>query len=348
MNITALDPIRSRLRAQLDSGRELNEATTIRSLIEPVLAAIGWRMDDPEECRGEYRHQTQDNPVDLALFLERTPRLFVEAKQLRSSLEEHKWASQAVGYANAAGVRWAVLTNGKEWRVYNAHAETELQDKLFLSWDMAEDDTTEIGEALSFISRDGMRGAAIDDLWQTKKVDADVKRVLQECLADDTIAKMISRRLPRATIAEIRTALGRTDFSISGARINPYKPTQILGRAAKTRALASEQVAPQLAAIREVAKRQREDGQPCVIGSRKKQASIKDLIAAGLLSPGETLSLKGRPGSDAELLADGQVKFRDEEMSPNVWGCKVTGWTAIQIYVHAMNEAGVLLDDLRK
>jgi len=39
--------------------------------------------------------------VDYALFRARTPRLFVEAKCLAKSLDDHRWASQVVGYANA-------------------------------------------------------------------------------------------------------------------------------------------------------------------------------------------------------------------------------------------------------
>lgn len=39
------------------------------------------------------------------------PKLFVEAKALGHSLDDHKWESQVLWYATVAGVQWVVLTN---------------------------------------------------------------------------------------------------------------------------------------------------------------------------------------------------------------------------------------------
>jgi predicted type IV restriction endonuclease len=45
-----------------------------------MLQALGWDLYDPEEVNREYRRRGADNPVDYALLLLRTPRLFAEPK----------------------------------------------------------------------------------------------------------------------------------------------------------------------------------------------------------------------------------------------------------------------------
>lgn len=97
----------ARLRA--DGGHVLEEDTK-RILITPTIEALGW--DHIGEIRNQYRHNRRDNPVDYALFLNRSPVLYVEAKPLGGSLDDRKWIVQTLNYANAAGVDWCVLTNG--------------------------------------------------------------------------------------------------------------------------------------------------------------------------------------------------------------------------------------------
>lgn len=60
----------------------IGEQDTKAALIVPVLRALGWDVEDLEDVKLEYRRRPSDNPVDYALFLLRTPRLFIEAKAL--------------------------------------------------------------------------------------------------------------------------------------------------------------------------------------------------------------------------------------------------------------------------
>ena len=65
---------------------------------------MGWDVEELDEVRKEYRFKRGDNPVDYALLLLRTPRLFVEAKALGENLSDRRWAGQMLGYASVAGV----------------------------------------------------------------------------------------------------------------------------------------------------------------------------------------------------------------------------------------------------
>jgi hypothetical protein len=64
-------------------------------------------------------------------MLLREPRLFIETKALDQDLTNRKWASQIMGYAATAGVKWCVLTDGDEYRLLNAMAEVDVDEKLF-------------------------------------------------------------------------------------------------------------------------------------------------------------------------------------------------------------------------
>ena len=62
---------------------------------------------------------------------------------------------------------------------------------------------------------------------------------------------------------------------------------------------------------------------------------------------GLTLTIKDRPDSAAKVVDGKRVEFRGEVISFNDWGCRATGWTAIQIYKWAVLPDGRLLEALR-
>jgi hypothetical protein len=110
-------------------ARHIGEQNTKAALIEPVLRALGWNIEDLDEVHREYRRRPQDRPVDYALLLLRDPALFIEAKALGENLADRRWASQVISYAAVAGVGWVVLSDGDEYRIYNAHAPVPVDEK---------------------------------------------------------------------------------------------------------------------------------------------------------------------------------------------------------------------------
>ncbi len=77
----------------------------------------------------DYKRKSMDNPVDYALMLQRTPRLFIEAKPLDGNLNDPKSAGQIMAYATVAH-QWVALTDGNEYRIYNSHAPVPVEQKL--------------------------------------------------------------------------------------------------------------------------------------------------------------------------------------------------------------------------
>ncbi|HOE15519.1 MAG TPA: GIY-YIG nuclease family protein [Candidatus Paceibacterota bacterium] len=53
----------------------------------------------------------------------------------------------------------------------------------------------------------------------------------------------------------------------------------------------------------------------------------------GLISIGDLVFIRGYEDVVAEVISSSKVRYKDEEMSFNAFGCTVTGWKAIQVYV---------------
>src|SRR5688572_8395811 len=139
--MTDLDEVLKQVQQRIARYRDHapNEQNTKSSLIDPVLRALGWDTEDFEEVHREYKPKPTDNPVDYALFILRTPRLFIEAKALGGTLHDRRWANQIMGYAAVSGVEWVVLTDGDEYRLYNAHAPVPIEEKLFRAVRISDD-----------------------------------------------------------------------------------------------------------------------------------------------------------------------------------------------------------------
>jgi hypothetical protein len=193
-------------------SQRVGESNTKAGLIEPIIAALGWDVLDPDEVHREYRRRPADNPVDYALLLSRTPRLFIEAKGLGENINDPKWANQTISYAAVAGVEWVALTDGAEWRVYNAHAPVPVEQKLFRAVRVAEDLDAAF-ELLALLSKDNLRDNRLQELWRGFFVDRQVHAALDELFntgepARDLVA-LVAKRVPDLPRADIRASLVR-------------------------------------------------------------------------------------------------------------------------------------------
>lgn len=315
----------ARLRA--DGGQVLEEDTK-RILITPTIEALGW--DHIAEIRNQYRHNRRDNPVDYALFLNRSPVLYVEAKPLGGSLDDRKWIVQTLNYANAAGVDWCVLTNGAEWRIYKVHAQVEAEEKRFATATIDQPEALDdAARVLGLLSRDNMRSRAIDELWQAWHVDRQVQQALEQTLQDDAFATLIRRRVPQLPLGDIRKSLRRANIAISypGLIADIQSARPVPPPASTPAGTSTNGAAPP--------------------ASRRRMQSTDDLFALGRLPAGTTLTIRGREDSAARVLDGQSVEFKGERLSFNDWGQRVTGWTSIRIYTMACLPDGRTLDQLR-
>jgi hypothetical protein len=285
-----LERVRERIASF--SSRSIGEQNTKVGLIAPILRAVGWDVENLHEVHLEYRRRPADKPVDYALMLNGAPRLFVEAKGLGENLEDRRWANQIMGYAVVAGVRWVVLSNGDEYRLYNSHAAVPVEEKLFRQVRVTGDDS-DPAETLALISKESI--AELEALWQEDFVDKQVSVALDalfEPEPDEGIVRLLRRRLPQEfTPRQIREAILRLR-SPSG------------GDASIERLPLTEPVSVNRSEEPETQGRSHGEGTPW------SEVKLGDIISAGLLHPPVDLYRRYK-GQDlrARIESDGRVSF---------------------------------------
>ncbi|GAA0431735.1 hypothetical protein Aca07nite_18590 [Actinoplanes capillaceus] len=289
----------------------LGEQNTKASLISPIIEALGWDLRDPDEVSHEYRRKGTDNPVDYALLLLHTPRLFIEAKGLGENLDVPRWANQTIAYATAAGVEWVALTDGMQWRIYNAHAPVPIEQKLFRA--VRIDDPERAVELLSLLSKDNMRDRRIDELWKSFFVDRQVHAELTSMFSGTEpaaeLVALLDRRLPRLTTDEIRTSLIRARATFEFP--TPVgQPVLLSGTAENPPPRPTITTPPALPSNDKpaVGRRARQ-----AVTSQERLIKVTDMIATERLRPGTALHGDYRGITHyGELLADGQVRYNGQ------------------------------------
>ncbi|WP_261555907.1 restriction endonuclease [Frankia tisae] len=331
-------------------GQRIGEQNTKASLIEPVIEALGWDIHDLDEVNREYRFGPSANPVDYALLLLRRPRLFIEAKGLGEDLSQLRWATQVLSYATSAGVRWVVLTNGDEWRIYNAHAPVPVDQKLYRSVSISADPGG-AADVLALLSKDAMNGDRIDDLWRAEFVDGQLRSALAELFdGGDPAAELVSlvhRRTRDLSEADVRAGLIRAratfDFPAAGSapsassRPPAASPPPSPGGAgagaagssprpsstvsATTGPPASTVVASTSVPASVPTSVPTSATSPARITPEERSLKLTDLLNAGIVQPGSTLTADYRGGRrTAEVLPDGKVRFGGERLSLSAAG----------------------------
>lgn len=269
-------------------GKKISEADTKRTIIQPILATLGWDMDDVIEVKNEYRKQSTDNPVDYALFVGNRPVLFIEAKALDVGIEDRKAICQALAYANACGVAWCALTDGDNWRIYNTHAPVDADEKelrrISITLDINVSD-------LSLLSKENFQGSALRNIWDLEFTGKHLLRTLSKLVSESnpalvSLLKRESRLIERDAIKQVLPCIS---LSIDFSTRSVTKPTIQKVKVGGT-------------------------------GKRKDVIKLKliDLINAGKLTVGA--SLQGRkPRSatgnypNATVLADGALEVESKQ-----------------------------------
>jgi len=183
----------------------MSEFDTISTLVEPLLEALGWNTRDPDEVqRGHTIHVGgKTEYVDIALKVNNRPVMFVEAKSIDTDLRTDL-AEQPIKYANMGGVNWCILTNGKEWRLYNAFWRIRgVEQKMF--FELSINEFKENMEKLQLLSKGSMLSGKLDEEAELEHA----KRMIFEWLRqeENSIVKDIMRLDPSLKEDHVRRTL---------------------------------------------------------------------------------------------------------------------------------------------
>jgi hypothetical protein len=195
----------------------VNEANTKALFIEPLLNALGWNTLDIDAVTREY--PIYDGTfLDYALLVSKRPALFVEAKPSRKSLDDPKWVSQTINYANNEGVVWCVLTDGLRWRLFKANEAAPMEQKLAFEVRIADlfadEGHVRTEQLFACLTPDAVSDGELARLGTQVFVDSKVRQVLIGLLEDphkkivDLIKAQLGSESPLKP-ADLRGALAR-------------------------------------------------------------------------------------------------------------------------------------------
>ncbi|RDY27511.1 type I restriction endonuclease [Lachnotalea glycerini] len=115
--------------ASLKDAAQTEEATKM-SLIVPFFQLLGYDVFNPSEFCPEYTADVgikRGEKVDYAILLNGEPVILIEAKASNKKLDRH--SSQLFRYYVATSAKFAILTNGIEYRFYTDLDEKNKMDK---------------------------------------------------------------------------------------------------------------------------------------------------------------------------------------------------------------------------
>jgi predicted transport protein len=199
--VQSIEVIRQKLAAW--RRQSLKETSTRTIVIAPLLKALGWDVQEPDEVQEEYPIYGGKS-VDYAMkLLNKGTVLLIEAKPLDDTLEDEKGVAQVVSYAASAGIDWCILTNGVKWRVYRTVERCPAPDKLMFEVSLDPDESKgmtveQIAERMWCFSREGMTKGTLNDLGEQIFTDGKVRKALHILKADPS----------RALVNLVRKAVG--------------------------------------------------------------------------------------------------------------------------------------------
>jgi predicted type IV restriction endonuclease len=141
----------------------LNEADTVQRLFKVFEDVLGY--DAMSEISREAA--IKDRYVDVALKIDGTVRLLVEAKSAGTTLRA-KHIEQAQNYAANSNIRWVLLTNSVDWHLYHLSFEEGIEASLAFMVSLAEGVTDKGAELLALLHRQSIKKGDLDAYWETR------------------------------------------------------------------------------------------------------------------------------------------------------------------------------------
>jgi hypothetical protein len=157
--ITALKAYRKRFFAK--EINDLDESGTrlmVNRLLTDVLC-----YQSIEEIKTEY--MIRGTYADYVVQTKGDRKFLVEVKALSLNLTD-KHLRQAINYGANEGIDWAVLTNGKDLRLYKIIFSKPIESELVFEIDLNEDNVKELADDLQYLHRDSIIKGGLDILWK--------------------------------------------------------------------------------------------------------------------------------------------------------------------------------------
>lgn len=112
--VELIETLRQRMR-QYEERLRKSEALTRYVLIDPILRALGWNTENPDQVEAEFPTPTGRSDYTLLLG-EGWPFILIEAKAFLGDLQRAR--QQGFERCQQSKARYYVVTNGNTWEFY--------------------------------------------------------------------------------------------------------------------------------------------------------------------------------------------------------------------------------------
>ena len=245
--MTALrEPEKNKRRAIRDAraiiqqaqAADVNEAETRRRIERIFENVMGYdpftHLSRERSVRGAGETEHVDFSIQLEAGEQARPVVMVEIKRVAVDLAM-KHLKQVTSYAIDAGCEWALLTNGREWKLYHIAFGQPPETREIRKWSLLTDEIGDLAEHFDLLSLRSLKKGALDDLWQ--KTSVLLPRNLLEAIVCEETLNSIRRHLrkksgvllpPEEIVRGVRRLLNETAVGeLEDVRISlPKKSTR--------------------------------------------------------------------------------------------------------------------------
>ena len=155
--VNVIDTLQKRIATHRQSLQD-SETRTRMALIDPLLTALGWDVSDLSLVTPEY--SVGKGRADYALNGSgNEPVAIVEAKRLNHPLDDQEFM-QMLNYTNIGGVKYAAVTDGNVWELYDVFKPARLADRRLLSLKMVNTPTHKLALGMLLLWRPNLASGA--------------------------------------------------------------------------------------------------------------------------------------------------------------------------------------------
>jgi predicted type IV restriction endonuclease len=153
---------------------EKNEMAVRYQIVQPILKALGWNPEDPNQVLPNL-HTTEGFP-DYLLIANGAKVLTVETKKLSVDVGQDEVIRQLAKYCFADGIKYGLLTNGITWVLFRAFQErTTMQERRIWKLDLENDHISTCIRKLSMVSLHNVneietlqkKQEILDEIWRS-------------------------------------------------------------------------------------------------------------------------------------------------------------------------------------
>lgn len=205
-----------------------NETELRREYLDPFFKALGWDVDNEGGLAERYKDVVHEDSIkvsgeaaskapDYCFRVGGTRKFFVEAKRPQFTVDDKEAAFQIRRYAFSAKLPLSILTNFREFFIYDCHyrpAKTDNPQKGCIKRYTYRQYPNAWPEIANVFSRDAILKGEFDKFAETAKGKKGTAEVDSEILKDidgwrESLARNLALRNPALTVEELNFSVGR-------------------------------------------------------------------------------------------------------------------------------------------